>query len=603
MASRNLPLMSPPKRTRLDIFGSSDAGVKASSWHSSTQFTLPEVVEEMHGRQAFDEDCGMGGCLVAVGSLDSRSAAAGTSPLRRKASVSAVKEEERDAAKSDAGSGLFDMELEETESSSAVSPANTGRTPGGPPATGASNPSRLTEERSESRGPASEHGMQMEDAVFSMDADDEAAAAGSNKGTSPQPKTEMSPDTTAQKEPINSEQKETTDSEASGAVSKSMPRGSGGKKAGGMIGAAKSVGGTDGAGGITEVGGPSTSEAEASALAVLHAMAAGIVSPMCRPPASSNAASGLSCLRGVAGAPSASASPIAEHNHHASSSNSSGSSSVFSTPQMPLLVKSDGSTSVVSEENLKEHFRQIQRGFQHAAALPFSLESPATNAASGFKGMSLDTPKGEAGAVVGNVCIKTEQGVIDPCCQQLIGPLAPPPHPPAPPTATSNAPPHPCSSSSITNLIAPLGGGCVEGSTNVLQGALPGCAVLKGECLQQGATPPTSTSTSLPCSSIVTALANAIAAAASSVPGNASVPGICGYSASYLVGACLYLCVCLCLCVCVCVCKCVHCINAYAMYVCAVSCYACSCSHARALMAHAWLRVCVCTCGSRRYAD
>ena len=45
-ASQNMPLMSPPKRTRLNIFGSSDtSALKAASWHAGrpgTQFSLSD---------------------------------------------------------------------------------------------------------------------------------------------------------------------------------------------------------------------------------------------------------------------------------------------------------------------------------------------------------------------------------------------------------------------------------------------------------------------------------------------------------------------------------------------------------------------------------
>ena len=42
-AAQNMPLMSPPKRTRLNIFGSSDtSALKAASWHAGTQFSLSD---------------------------------------------------------------------------------------------------------------------------------------------------------------------------------------------------------------------------------------------------------------------------------------------------------------------------------------------------------------------------------------------------------------------------------------------------------------------------------------------------------------------------------------------------------------------------------
>ena len=98
VSAHNLPLASPPKRSRLDIFGASDASaLKAASWHASA--SIAQDVEELHGRQAFTEDCGVAnGCLSTVGSLESRSAlertaAVGASPLRRKAGgVTGVKQ-------------------------------------------------------------------------------------------------------------------------------------------------------------------------------------------------------------------------------------------------------------------------------------------------------------------------------------------------------------------------------------------------------------------------------------------------------------------------------------------------------------------------------
>ena len=330
MAHNNMPLASPPKRTRLDIFGSSDSSsaLKASSWHAGTQsLRLCDEIEEMHGRQAFREDCAMGQCLAGVGSMGAapdsrRENASGTSPLRRKVSKGeqGVKPYERDKPEG----CVFEMDMaEESECSAASAPANA--------ATG-----------TESRGPACEQGSsaQMEGAVFAMD--EELAA--SAKGTSPPP------NPGSDSGDLSMAQDEQPKAEAS--------RG-GSLQAGGRVAAS------------------STSEAEASALAVLHAMASGTIVPP------------------QGDAVKASTGQRMQLGNGSAASGSGGSL------QLPVLVKSDGTTMVVSEDILNKMGIPLvpptaaaANGLPAVPALAFPIESPATKAASGFQGMSLDTPTG-----------------------------------------------------------------------------------------------------------------------------------------------------------------------------------------------------------------
>jgi hypothetical protein len=378
-AAHNMPLMSPPKRTRLNIFGSSDtSALKAASWHAGTQFSLSDEVEEMHRRRAFEEDYGAGRSADAGGpgaagaQVLSQVPASCASPLRRKVAAradSSIKVFDEQSAARFSDSGVFDMEMgEECDSSSAAAQpsaaaaqpgAASGGTPFGPPAAGAGSQSpQLKAERVESRGPASEQGLQMEGAVFAMD--DEVAA--SCKGTSPQPKPAADPGDMpmSAKEPPHYEP-------------------------------ARTVGGGGGGGGggssSSRVTATATSEAEASALAVLHAMAAGVL-----------------------------AQPrVAKANHHLQQ-------------QLPVLVKSDGSTGVVNDELLKKMGIPLKApGIASAQALPFPIESPASKAATQVMGMSLNTPTAarvgadtpggtHRGATVNSMCdrVLTAIGVLSP---------------------------------------------------------------------------------------------------------------------------------------------------------------------------------------------
>jgi len=330
--ARNLPLASPPKRTKLDIFGSSDASaLKASSWHAGTQSRrLCDEIEEMHGRQAFQEDCAMGKCVSAVGSpagmADSaRENASGASPLRRKvvSKDSGVKPYDRDSKPDGC---VFEMDMaEEPDSSVASAPANS--------STG-----------TESRGPACEQSVQMEGGVFAMDEETAAAA----KGTSPQPNPG-------------------SDSGDSAMVQEELPELERRSVAQGHPAAYSS-----------------TSEAEASALAVLHAMAAGAVASL--GDAKTGGADKSSQSRA-----GTRAAGIGGGKH----------------PQLPVLVKSDGTTMVVSEDMLNKMGIPLAApatgGTSHTPVLPavsalaLPMESPATKAASGFQGMSLDTPTARTG--------------------------------------------------------------------------------------------------------------------------------------------------------------------------------------------------------------
>jgi len=361
IAARNLPLASPPKRTRLDIFGTSAenaSALKASSWHSGTQFSLSEEQEEMHGRRAFDEDISLGQCFTAVGSLGaagmrdtSREDASGTSPLRRKVvsktDGGGVKVFDRDSAKSNDGgsSGVFEMDMgEEAEIAVASTLVNvsTSSTSVGPPGNGASRePQQKAVWREESFGPGGEQGaqmgpkVQMDGGVFAMDAEEDAGA--STKGRSLLPMHAADTGDEAQKEMPEDVHLAAASSEAA----ESTP-----------------------------------SEAEASALAVLHAMAAGVVSPP-------NTHAHKDGNWSIGAAASAAA--------NAANTNSQ---------QLPVLVKSDGTTMVVSEDFLTKMGIPLMAPAASNAqptpshALQFPLESPSTTAASGFMGMSLDTPKG-----------------------------------------------------------------------------------------------------------------------------------------------------------------------------------------------------------------
>jgi hypothetical protein len=378
-AAQNMPLMSPPKRTRLNIFGSSDtSALKAASWHAGTQFSLSDEVEEMHGRRAFEEDYGAGMSVAADSpgtagaQVPSQVPASCASPLRRKVASradSSIKVFDEQSAARFSDSGVFDMEMEECDSSSAAAQASAaapqasaaaGATPFGPFAAGAGSQSpQLKAERVESRGPASEQGLQIEGAVFAMD--DEVAASG--KGTSPQPKpaADAGGMPMAEKEPPH------------------------------YYEPARTVGGGGGGGGggrsSCSVGATATSEAEASALAVLHAMAAGVL-----------------------------AQPrVAKANHHL-------------RQQLPVLVKSDGSTGVVNDELLKKMGIPLKApGIASAQALPFPIESPASKAATQVMGMSLNTPTAarvgadtpggtQRGAGVNSICdrVLTAIGVLSP---------------------------------------------------------------------------------------------------------------------------------------------------------------------------------------------
>jgi len=383
-ATHNMPLMSPPKRTRLNIFGSSDtSALKAASWHAGTQFSLSDEVEEMHGRRAFEEDYGAGRSADAGGpgeagaQMPLQVTASCASPLRRKVAAradSSIKVFDEQSAARFSDSGVFDMEMgEECDSSSAAAQpsaaaaqpsAVSGGTPFGPPAAGAGSQSpQLKSERVESRGPASEQGLQMEGAVFAMD--DEVAASG--KGTSPQPKPAADPGDMpmAAKEPPHCEPARTV--------------GGGGGGGGG--------GGSSSSSSSSSVTATATSEAEASALAVLHAMAAGVL-----------------------------AQPrVAKANHHLQH-------------QLPVLVKSDGSTGVVNDELLKKMGIPLKApGIASAQALPFPIESPASKAATQVMGMSLNTPTAarvgtdtpggtHRGTTVNSMCdrVLTAIGVLSP---------------------------------------------------------------------------------------------------------------------------------------------------------------------------------------------
>ena len=84
--------------------------------------------------------------------------------------------------------------------------------------------------------------------------------------------------------------------------------------------------------------------------------------------------------------------------------------------QLPVLVKSDGTSMVVSEEFLSKMRIPLvptlgfPSGLQPPPAtpahvLPFPLESPATRAASGFMVMSLDTPTCRCGCLSVSVSV------------------------------------------------------------------------------------------------------------------------------------------------------------------------------------------------------
>ena len=218
----------------------------------------------MHGRRAFAEDCGAGRG-IAAGSPGAPGAQAAAqmaascgSPLRRKVVSKAdpsIKVFDEQSAVKFADSGVFDMEMgEEGDGSAAAAQpgASAGATPFGPPAAGAGSQSPQPKaERVESRGPASEQGLQVEGAVFAMD--DDAAASG--KGTSPQPKpaADSGDMSMAEKEPPPAREDPACGSSSSVSISSSSS-----------------------SSGVTAT---ATSEAEASALAVLHAMAAGVLAP------------------------------------------------------------------------------------------------------------------------------------------------------------------------------------------------------------------------------------------------------------------------------------------------------------------------------------
>ena len=381
VSAHNLPLASPPKRSRLDIFGASDASaLKAASWHASA--SIAQDVEELHGRQAFTEDCGMAnGCLSTVGSLESRSAlertaAVGASPLRRKAGgVTGVKpyvpQDKPD------GCDMFDMELEDDDSCPSSKEASTGTqaggTPGGPPATGASTPPQPA--AASERSP-----QQIEGAVFAIDTEHERAP--SSKKDTPSP---------ADREP-STHGKMGADAPGAKASASDAP-----------------------------------SEAEASALAVLHAMASGIVG-----------GAGGGSEPASAGAASMTVPPPA-------------GAGVFpgagqvGAAQAPLLVKSDGTRIVMSPDLLRK-MGLVSQGLglappgrapasdSNASASPapaanvpaVPLESPATAAAGGFNGMSLDTPKGNGISVDSPLATQRPAGAellgscITPSCDSIV---------------------------------------------------------------------------------------------------------------------------------------------------------------------------------------
>jgi len=375
MAARNMPLTSPPKRTRLDIFGTSAekaSALKASSWHAGTQFSLSEEVEELHGRRAFDEDVSMGQCFNSIGSLganSSRETASGESPLRRKVASKpdsgGVRVYERDSGRfSDGGSGgVFEMDMgEEVESVAASAPTKqfTGSMCGVLCGTSTSIEShRQTAGWKESPGQGGvKGGAQSEGGVFDMHAD--VSAGTSTQGTSLQslPVTDIWGLAAAEKEPSNA----------------------------GTVGDESS-----------EARASATSEAEASALAVLHAMAAGIVAPM-RTHTHTHGIGASAANWSIGAAVAAAASANAANKD---------------SQQLPVLVKSDGTTMIVSEEFLTKMGIPLvaPAALLRAGALPFPQASPATMAASGFMGMSLDTPKGaradafnSAGAPINTGC-------------------------------------------------------------------------------------------------------------------------------------------------------------------------------------------------------